>query len=249
MTKPSPGAQGLRRSRMRAAIVTAASVALAAAAVVAMALGGISYYLGSVVVIACALVPFVASFEASRPQAREVALVAVLCALAVAARAAFFWLPHFKPMAALVMIAGMGLGPRSGFLVGAVSALVSNFLFGQGYWTPWQMLAFGLAGLAFGGLSRSGVAARCVSARAGRLGLAGAGAAFVMVVLGPLLDTSSVLLFLSRITPEGALAIYLAGVPVNAMHALATAVTLFVAAGPILSRIARVRRKFGLAER
>ncbi len=69
-------------------------------------------------------------------------MLAVMCGIAVAARTAFIWLPHFKPMAAIVIIAGVAFGAESGFLVGAVSALVSNFIFGQGPWTPWQMFAF-----------------------------------------------------------------------------------------------------------
>ena len=98
----------------------------------------------------CLLYTSFVAFEGRRPTAREIAVVAVLTALAVAARAAFVWVPHFKPMAAIIMIAGIAAGPQTGFLVGSVAALASNFIFGQGPWTPWQMLAFGVVGLVAG---------------------------------------------------------------------------------------------------
>ena len=85
--------------------------------------------------------------ERRRPQAREVAVIAVLCALGVAGRAAFSMLPQCKPVIALTVLTGAALGGESGFLVGAVTMLASNVLFGQGPWTPWQMFALGLIGL------------------------------------------------------------------------------------------------------
>lgn len=70
----------------------------------------------------------------------------MLIAVATAGRAAFFMLPNFKPVLAIVIISGAALGKESGFLVGAMSAFVSNFLFGQGPWTPWQMIAMAVVG-------------------------------------------------------------------------------------------------------
>ena len=98
-----------------------------------------SYYLISVLIIACTMIPFFMVFEKRKPQARELVVIAVLCAIAVAGRAAFFWLPQFKPVTAIVIIAGVCFGAESGFLVGAVTGFVSNFFMGQGPWTPWQM--------------------------------------------------------------------------------------------------------------
>jgi hypothetical protein len=77
-------------------------------------------------------------------------IIAVLCGIAVAGRAAFFMLPQFKPVVAIVIIAGASLGAESGFIVGALSGFVSNFIFGQGPWTPWQMFAFGMIGFIAG---------------------------------------------------------------------------------------------------
>ena len=108
------------------------------------------YYLISVAIICVALAVFAWRFEGRRPRAREIVVIAVLVALAVAGRAAFFMVPQFKPVAALVIIAGVALGAQTGFLVGVLSGFVSNFVFGQGPWTPFQMIAFGLLGLLAG---------------------------------------------------------------------------------------------------
>ncbi|MDR1359055.1 MAG: ECF transporter S component [Coriobacteriales bacterium] len=110
-----------------------------------------NYYLFSIGIILVALAVMVARFEGHRPRAREIVTLAVMCALCVAGRAAFFMLPSFKPVAAIVIIAGVALGAESGFLIGALAAFVSNFVFGQGPWTPFQMFGFGLVGL-FAGL-------------------------------------------------------------------------------------------------
>ena len=134
----------MSKSAYRLVLAGLAVLVLAATAVITVQ--RVSPYVAAVLIIALATAPFLISFERSRPDAREVVLMAVLTALAVASRAAFAFVPHFKPMAGVVMIAGIALGPRAGFLVGVLAALASGFLFGQGPWTPFQMLAFGAAG-------------------------------------------------------------------------------------------------------
>lgn len=204
------------------------------------------YYLIATIIVLAAFVGFTMSFEGRRPQARELAVVAVLAALAVASRAVFAWVPHFKPMAGIVMISGMALGPQGGFLVGAVSALASNFLFGQGPWTPWQMLAFGVAGLIGGLLTRTGLFPRERLSWACRAVLAVVGFASVVGLVGPILDTSTFFYLSSVPTLELAAAVYLAGLPVNAIHGAATAITLFLVADPLLNQLARLRKKYGM---
>ena len=208
--------------------------------------GSGSYYVTSILVIIYAMVPFFVSFEARRPQARELMIIAVMCALAVVARVVFIWVPHFKPIAAIVMIAGVALGSRSGFLVGAISLLVSDFVFGQGPWTPWQMLAYGIAGFVAGFLAERGVIPRSDLSNRAKTLLSLAGAAFVIVVVGPILDTCSLFTMVSVITPESALAIYASGLPVNAVQATATAIALFILSNPLLGKLERVRVKYGL---
>ena len=101
------------------------------------------HYLTSTLVILEAMLPFFLSFEARRPQARELVILAVMAALAVAGRVAIP-VPNFKAITGIVMIAGMAFGPQAGFMTGAISAFASNFFYAQGPWTPWQMLAYGM---------------------------------------------------------------------------------------------------------
>jgi hypothetical protein len=107
----------------------------------------VSWQLVSFLILAAVLVGGFAWYERSRPPAQVVALVAALAALAIAGRIAFAAFPNVKPTTDIVIFAGYALGPAAGFAVGALSALVSNFWFGQGPWTPWQMAAWGLCGI------------------------------------------------------------------------------------------------------
>ena len=90
---------------------------------------------------------FAAGYEKKETGSRRMIIAAVMTALAVTGR----FIPLFKPISALTIISGMWLGGETGFLVGALSAVISNIFFGQGPWTPFQMLAWGLVGL-FAGL-------------------------------------------------------------------------------------------------
>ena len=99
------------------------------------------YYFISLVIIIYSLLPFFMVFEGRKPQVRELVVLATMVALATAGRAAFFMIPSFKPIIAIVIISAIAFGGEAGFLVGAMTMVVSNFLFGQGPWTPWQMFA------------------------------------------------------------------------------------------------------------
>ena len=249
---PRPTEPSLARRRARAKTLLTILAALVLApltAVAGMAVPGNGYYLSGTLIVLYAIVPFFVSFEGRRPTAREIAVVAVLTALAVAARAAFIWVPHFKPMAAVIMIAGLAAGPQTGFLVGSVAALASNFIFGQGPWTPWQMLAFGVAGLVAGLLADARVFPRANLSWPRRIALATVGFVLIVGLVGPILDTSTFFYLSTAPTPELAAVVYLAGLPVNAIHGAATALTLLVAANPLLDQLARVRVKYGLLDR
>lgn len=136
-------------------------------------------------------------------------------------------------MAAVIMIAGLAAGPQTGFLVGSVAALASNFIFGQGPWTPWQMLAFGVAGLVAGLLADARVFPRANLSWPRRIALATVGFVLIVGLVGPILDTSTFFYLSTAPTPELAAVVYLAGLPVNAIHGAATALTLLVVANPL----------------
>ena len=119
--------------------------------------GDRKYYFISLLIVIETILPFILVFEGRKPQARELIVIAVLCALGVAGRAAFFMIPQFKPVVAIVIIAGVAFGGEAGFLVGAIVGLVSNMFLGQGPWTPWQMFSFGIIGFLAGVLFRKGL--------------------------------------------------------------------------------------------
>ena len=108
------------------------------------------YFVISLAIAVYCMLPFFLIFEGRKPQARELLTIAVLVAIAVAGRAAFFMVPSFKPVVAVTIISAVCFGAESGFLVGALSMLSSNMLFGQGPWTPWQMFAAGIIGFLAG---------------------------------------------------------------------------------------------------
>ena len=149
--------------------------------------GDRKYYLCSLLLIIYSMIPFFLSFEKRKPQARELVSIAVMCAIAVVSRAAFMMLPHFKPMLGIIMITGMAFGAEAGFLTGALGAFVSNFLFGQGPWTPWQMFGYGIGGLLAGLLARKGIMTEKKRVRTAVIGFL-----IILCIVGPILDTCTV---------------------------------------------------------
>ncbi|MDR0906493.1 MAG: ECF transporter S component, partial [Oscillospiraceae bacterium] len=186
--------------------------------------------------------PFALVFESRKPQARELVVIATLCAIAVAGRAAFFMLPQFNPVVALVIIAGVAFGGESGFLVGAMTGFVSNMFFGQGPWTPWQMFSFGIIGFLAGVLFRKGILRRS------RAALCVFGALATLVIYGGIMDTAQIMMYQSAPTRAMFLAAYLQGIPFNLVHAVATVVFLLVVANPLLEKLDRIKVKYGLVQ-
>lgn len=119
----------------------------------------------TLVVVLASIGVFFASYEASRPRLRDIMPTVVLAALAAAGRILFAPIPDFKPVSAIAIIAGVAFGRKSGFMVGALAALASNFFFGQGPWTPWQMYAWGLIGYGAGLLAMVPAKRRAVESK------------------------------------------------------------------------------------
>lgn len=114
-----------------------------------------------------AILAFFFEFEAAALSSKEIALVAMLGTISAVIRIPFAAIPSVQPCTYLIICSGYVFGPVAGFMVGAVTALVSNFFLGQGPWTLYQMLAWGLVGVSAGLLRRF---------KAGRIGLATFGA-------------------------------------------------------------------------
>ena len=199
------------------------------------------YFLTSSLIIGEILIPFFLAFEGRKPQARELVIMAVLCALAVAARVAIP-IPNFKAIYGVIMIAGIALGPEPGFLVGAVAAFVSNFFRGHGPYTPWQMLAYGACGMILGFLFRKGKLPR----KPVLMGIVGF--LVVLVFAGPLLDVCNVLMMPVAMNKQSILAMFGAGFAVNISQGISTFVVLFLLGKPLLGKLDRIQTKYGMEE-
>ena len=205
-------------------------------------LGGRKYLVIALLIMLEMMLPFFMVFESRKPQARELVIIAVLCAIGVAGRAAFFMLPEFKPVWAVTIIAGVAFGGETGFLVGAMTMLASNVMFSQGPWTPWQMFAMGIIGFLAGGLFRKGLLRRS------RLSLCVFGAMACILIYGGIMNPASALMWAGTINWGTVLTYYISGFPVDCVHAAATWIFLWFAAEPMLEKLDRIKTKYGLVE-
>ena len=166
-------------------------------------------------------VPFYLTFDKRKAQARDLVPVALMAAMCVVGRAAFSIvpLPNFKPVTAIVMITAIAFGAKAGYLTGALAALLSNFLFGQGPWTPWQMFSWGMIGLVTGFLYRIGMNLQYIIGYVDPINWKTIGLAYAQSLY---FDIS---------------------------HGVCTALVLYLAAEPWTRKLMRIRRKFSLGER
>ncbi len=263
----SPASSGAPAAR-GAAARRAAGAALEAVALLAVpvvlgfcaATGVGQSALLSFFVVVAALAVFFGRFEASAPRLRDIMPTAVLAALAAAGRVLFAPVPDFKPVSAIAIIAGAVFGRRSGFMVGALAALASNFFFGQGPWTPWQMYAWGMVGYLAGLLARAGAfrgASAVRAAGAARPRGASLRAFLHMLPLyvfgfasGPLyglvLNSWSIIGFYHPQSLAQAALVYAAALPFDVAHGVSTVVFLAVLYAPWHRKLERVRRKYDL---
>jgi len=198
------------------------------------------YYFISMLVILETMLPFFMVFEGRKPKARELIIISVLCVIGVCGRMAFFWVPQFKPVIAVVIISGIAFGGETGFLVGAVTGFVSNYFFGQGPWTPWQMFAFGIIGFLAGLLFSKSLLPRKKYA----LCIFGGLAAFF--IYGIIMNTHTVLTMEAKISAQAVLLACLRGVPFDLIHGVSSAIFLYFLAEPMLEKLDRIKEKYGL---
>lgn len=200
------------------------------------------YYLTCTIVVCEIMLPFFFRFEARKPQARELVILAVMAALSAVSRAAFAFLPYLKPITGIIMIAGIAFGAEAGFLTGAVGVFASNFFFGQGPWTPWQMFAYGFGGF-FAGLvfhNRPRFQKPIIMGIFGFL--------TILLLVGPMLDSCTVFTMLTTFTKKAVLLIYGQGVPVNITHGIGCGLTLLLIGRPMLDKLSRLQTKYGMME-
>ena len=200
------------------------------------------YFVISLAIAVYCMLPFFLIFEGRKPQARELLTIAVLVAIAVAGRAAFFMVPSFKPVVAVTIISAVCFGAESGFLVGAISMLSSNMLFGQGPWTPWQMFAAGIIGFLAGILFQKGWL------KARKISLCIYGFLATVFIYGGIMNPASLVMTSYAITKRNLLAIYMSGLPVDLVHASATVIFLWIASKPMIEKLERIKVKYGMIE-
>ena len=198
------------------------------------------YYFISILIVFETLIAFFAMFEGEKPKPGEIVMISVMCAAAVCGRTAFFALQHFKPVSAIVIIAGVCFGSSGGFLVGSMTGFVSNFFFGQGPWTPWQMVGFGAIGF-FAGLffSRGFL-------KVNRINLCVFGFLATIVLFGGITNPASVLMWQENPTLEMIILSYGAGLPMDIIHAFSTVFFLWFIGEGIIQKIERIKIKYGL---
>ncbi len=201
-------------------------------------LGGKNYALTSVVMVILAMVPFLMLYEMKKPQAREWIPLAVMAAIAAVGRAAFAFIPHFKPVSAIIIITAMVFGPEAGFLTGAVSALASNLFFGQGPWTPWQMFAWGLIGFIAGLLSKAGLLKK-----KWQMFVFGMATGYIY---GWILNIWSGTGFLYELSWKSYLSLCAASFVPDTIHGVSTVVFLWLLSDSWGAKLRRVKTKFGI---
>ena len=107
-------------------------------------------------VVTVVLALFFAGYEAGKPGLRQIMPTLVLAALAAAGRILFAAVPDFKPVFGRRNRSRRHAGSPQRIHGGALAALASNFFFGQGMWSPWQMYAWGMVGYIGGVLADAG---------------------------------------------------------------------------------------------
>ncbi|MCR4716121.1 MAG: ECF transporter S component [Lachnospiraceae bacterium] len=176
---------------------------------------------------------------------REMTTIAVMTALAVLSRLCFYMLPEVKPMAAIVIVTAIAFGSMPAFLVGSLTMLISNFIYGQGPWTLWQMLGLGAVGFVAGIIFKG----QDMASQKDRLKVSIIGGIITFAIYGFFVDTGSVVFLNSAFNSlafKDISYVYLSGIVFNAIHGLGTIIFLYLMGNLILKKLLRVRLKYGI---
>lgn len=223
---------------MRRTLYIAILIICSIAAVALLFKASSGFYYAAVLLLIVGFAAAAFGYERRLRPAPELVLTALFCALAVMGRAAFFYVPSLKAITAVIIIAGALLGAGNGFIVGVCSGFISNFIFGQGPWTPWQMLCWGLIGLLAGKLFFGRQAKRGLVCLYGGLSVFG--------LFGAVMNPVSLLTVQAYAGKEAIIAAYIAGLPFDAVHSLSTVIFLYLLYEPLRHKLARLKGKYGL---
>lgn len=198
---------------------------------------GKQYAFTGAAIVVLALVLFFLSFERRENAGIKLVIIAVMTALSVAGRAIFAMIPGFKPVTAIVIITAIYFGKEAGFMTGALSAVLSNFYFGQGPWTPFQMLTWGLIGWLAGALSTKLKDSKTVLSFYGFF----AGVSFSL-----LMDVWSTLWFDGGFNASRYLTLMISALPYTVIYAVSNIIFLLLLTKPIGKKLERLKIKYGL---
>ena len=229
----------IKNAAVRRILKIALPFVLMPAAIVlgSMAFGEKKYAWTILVLTVFSLLLFYAGFEKRTVGTRRMIIIAVMTALSVAGRFVFAVIPGFKPITAIVIITAIWLGGESGFLVGSLSAVISNFYFGQGPWTPFQMLSWGLIGLLAGYLHKP--------LKKSKVALSVYGV-FAALAYSMLMDVWSVLWYNSGFSWSLYLAAMATAIPYTLSYAVSNVIFLLFMGRPFGEKLERVKIKYGV---
>ncbi|MCR5829027.1 MAG: ECF transporter S component [Lachnospiraceae bacterium] len=187
----------------------------------------------SLVITILAIVLFISGFEKRRTGSRRMVIVVVMTVIAVIGR----FVPIIKPVAAITVISGVFLGGESGFLVGSMTSVVSNFFWGQGPWTPFQMFSWGMIGLVAGLIGKYLKTSKPVLYIYG---------AFSGLLFSLIMDVWTVLWYNDGFSWDGYLAAIASAAPMTILYAFSNVIFLIILFDPIGKKLERIRTVYGL---
>ncbi|MCL2775518.1 MAG: ECF transporter S component [Oscillospiraceae bacterium] len=195
----------------------------------------------SVVLVILACVPFFARFEYKNNKAEEIVLIAIMAALTSVSRIPFAALPSgIQPVSFLVMVTAYVFGAETGFMTGAIAAIVSNIFLGQGAWTPWQMFAWGFVGFISGILRKTPL----MKNRILRMFM---GFLFGFI-FGMIMDSWTVLSMGANFSFSAFIFYSQTSFIFNLMHAVSNVFFITVFFSPFVKILERIKKKYGLLE-
>lgn len=189
----------------------------------------------SVALISC--LPLFYCFERKNTNSSELTVLAVLVSISALSRVIFAFVPGFKPITAITVIVGMWLGKEAGFVVGSISAIISNFYFGQGPWTPFQMFSWGMIGLIAGILSKP---------LAGNKFLAYIYGALSGILFSMTMDVWTTLWVDGYFNISRYTASLLLGLPTMVEYAVSNVLFMIALSKPFGDKLSRIKKKYGL---
>lgn len=205
-------------------------------------IGHRKYLFISIMILIWIIFSFFVIYDRKQANSRELAMVASIIAIGVTGRLAFFFIAPFTPIDSVTIVAGLSFGPIIGFIVGALIIFISNMFFGQGPWTPWQMVALGMIGFIAGFFKANKFIADS------RIKLPIVGFFLTMVIYGGIMNPAAALMWYEALNLKILKAYYISGIPYDLVHAMGTFFFLYFGSKALLERIDRVKLKYGILD-